>query len=267
MLALGAAALMIPESLFAQSARISESEADQIVSQQAQEAEARKQERLERHADLRVIRRTEVDKGDHKVIFERVVPPEIEPTPALSPTEGITTTDVTASTATFQPEKPVYSLAVSGTIYDHAISELRWNSDGAAYQAFSNVDFNHLRSAASFATPEASFSFLLIMDNQPWGAYPDPAEGARIKAELDQLTEPGYVVFAQPGRRFNDEAFVALEALLAYYEDNAKELAVIYENTVALQAARERYEAANPKQPEDVIIKFWPIDAATISQP
>ena len=251
----------------AQSGRLSDAEADQIVLQQAQEAEAHKQERLDRHADLQVIRRTEVDTGDHKVIFERVVPPEIEPMPALSPAEDIGATETAATTANFQPDKQFYSLAVSGTIYDYAISELRWNHEGQAYRAFSNVDFNHLRSAASFETPEASFSFLLIMDNQPWEAYPDAAEGARIKAELDALTGLGYVVIAQPGGQLDEEAFVALEALLAYYEENAKELAIAYDNAMAIQAARERYEAADPKQPEDVIIKFWPVDKASAPRP
>lgn len=56
-----------------------------------------------------------------------------------------------------------------------------------------------------------------------------------------------------------DEVFEPISALHAYYEANEKRLKTEFQRRQALSAARKRYEAANPEQPKDTIINFWPI--------
>lgn len=143
---------------------------------------------------------------------------------------------------------------LSGSVYGNEITEIRWQHEGQWVTAWSNVDFNHLRGVTGFDTADAHYSFLLVMDNQPIEAMEKP----EIQKVLENQTEPAYLVEGD----VPDSALLGLEALHDYYGANATELEAAWKRSESIREARERYEAANPKQPEDVIIRYWSIKSS-----
>ena len=104
----------------------------------------------------------------------------------------------------------------------------------------------------------------------------DSSEAMEARAQLareqgvelpQQIEIPDMSVFTpgrseyliEAGEQAEDPAaYAAIDALHAYYEAHREELAVKRQRREALQAARERYKQANPEQPRDTVINFWP---------
>jgi len=239
--------LLVHNSLIAQS--LSDSEADAIIFQQEQAKATARAEREAKQPDFQVLSTTMIDQGDHVVVMERVAPPIL---PEATPKPEIQVSEPTPLLEAYTAEKEIVSMFLSGSVYGNEITEIRWQHEGDWVTAWSNVDFNHLRSVTGFDTPEAHYSFMMVMDNQPIEAL----ESLEIRKTLKVQPEAAYLVKEE----VPDAALIGLEALHDYYAANEVDLKADWERSESIWEARERYEAANPKEPEDVVIRYWQIN-------
>lgn len=237
---------------FAQSQSLSDAEADAIILQQEQAKADAKAEQIARRPDFQVLSTMTIDRGDHAVIIERVIPPIL---PDATPEPEVRKRESGPILEAFVAEKDIVSMFLSGSVYGNEITEIRWQHEGQWVTAWSNVDFNHLRGVTSFDAADAHYSFLLVMDNQPIEAMEKP----EIQSALKGQPEPAYVVEG----KVPNSALWGLEAIHEYYAANAVELQAAWERSESIREARERYDAANPKQPRDVVIRYWPIKSSS----
>lgn len=150
----------------------------------------------------------------------------------------------------------VFSL--SATVVDHRATRLRWIHEGKIYEAWSNVDFNHLTGFTRFKVD---------------GRYYDPYFGiGNTSSEMEGVEkapdfptrEPTFILTR--GDAGNAAALEGVEALHALYRVERGRLKAAYEKRELARLKRQRYLEANPPKPEDVTIQFWkrePPDKAT----
>lgn len=260
-------------------AELSEREADAIVQERAEAKEQREAERLARltsRVNFRVLERKEVDLGERKIIMNRVAPPVLQAQPVEE--VRVETERPQLSEAEIQEmmrryqEKEHRTIMLSATVYDRQFTELRWTYEGEQFLAYSSIDFNFMRGVTDFETDDAFYFFFLGIGNedtetieernrlakeQGWEGYvetqiPEPPAFTPGRAEYA-------IVSDDPTTIKRDEVFDPIDALHAYFEQNERRLRIEYQRTEALNEARKRYEAANPEEPKDTVINFWPV--------
>ncbi len=265
---------------------LSRDRADQIIAEQAEAKEEREAERLARltsRVNFRVLERKEVDLGERKIIMNRVAPPVLEAQPvdeARVETERpkVSEAEIQEMMRRYQ-EKEHRTIMLSATVYDRQFTELRWTYEGEQFLAYSSVDFNFLRGVTDFETDDAFYFFFLGIGNedsetieernrlakeQGWEGYvetqiPEPPAFTPGRAEYA-------IVSDDPAIIKRDEVFDPIDALHAYFEQNERRLRIEYQRTEALNEARKRYEAANPEEPKDTVINFWPVRGSVYQQ-
>ena len=146
------------------------------------------------------------------------------------------------------------SLLLSVTVFDHQVSRLQWKHEGEIYLAYSNVNFNYLRSVTSLETETASYMVLMGVGDISSEANPYPTESIPLLSDFPEDDAAYLLIQGDPAI---SEALDAIDALLAYYEANRNELAILEQRRDALSAAQKRYDAANPKEPIPFIMQFW----------
>jgi len=233
---------------------LTEAEADAIVQQAADQQLAKEEARLALHPPFHVFERVEtrIPGGDGVLILERVarpaLPSALEPTPKMA-----SSPKVQAQSGPVPRDLHPENLFLSGSIYGNELTEIRWRFEGVEYRAWSNVNFNYLRSAASFETDDAIYSFLMVMDNQPWENLQRVVDQRSLKRLRNAA--PGSYLVEHPD--VPDAALFGLDALHEYYLANEAALIAAYERQQALQAAKERYELANPTPTPTTVIRYW----------
>ena len=165
--------------------------------------------------------------------------------PAITEKAEPTPEQIAAFQAAQAQIKEQRSFQLSATYYETA-SHLRWRHDDEAYEAWTPVNWKHLRGVHSIESDEASYFLLMGV-----GAGPEDTELP------DLSTVPAYGYLLTQGDPNNEAAFDALEAALDHYETYADELHVQTQRREALAAARERYKTANPEQPKQIIINYF----------
>jgi len=248
-------------------------EADAII---RDEMEAREEAETARIAELEsapILERAEADMGNRKVVFNRV-PTVRQAKPrrqvAGSPTRNLSDEEL-AQLRTEYEAKPHVSLFLSGTVYDHEVTELSWSHNGKAYKAFANVDLIFLSGIGDFDYNGVNYSLILAIGDSSRKSVAAQNERARVEnwpnyqpvwvPEMAQFTSGGleYLVVGDSEKILaDDEAFAPIDGLLMYFQENEPELRVAYQRRVAMKEARERYLEANPPQPKDTIINFAP---------
>lgn len=233
---------------------LTDAEADAIVQRAADEQLAKEQARLALHPQFHVIERVET-RTPGKVgglILERVARPSLpsapEPAPKISSSPKVQ--------APFDPVSrnlPLENLFLSGSVFGNELTEIRWRFEGVEYRAWSNVNFNYLRSAASFETENAIYSFLMVMDDQPLENL-DRFVDQRSLKRLRNAASGSYFV---ENPTIPDAALFGLDALHEHYLANEAALIAAYDRQQALQAAKERYELANPTPAPTTVIRYW----------
>ncbi|MEM7789841.1 MAG: hypothetical protein AAF546_00435 [Verrucomicrobiota bacterium] len=227
---------------------LSDAEADAIILAEVASKAAEESARLAELNQAEILSEGVLEDNGRRIIIRQVTPPEAEPDstalPALSPAPSA---DLSAL-----PAKARRSLFLSATVYDRALTYLRWEDAGEAYEGWSNVDFNYLGGVADLETDQANYTLFMALGNLSTENGP---EG----------TLPGRPVFPEDEADFvltlgdpaNLETLQGIEAVLAYYEANEESLQIAYQRREALQAARERYAAAHPEEPKDLIFQYW----------
>lgn len=260
-------------------AELSERQADAIIAEQAEAKELREAERLARltsRVNFRVLERKEVDLGERRIIMNRVAPPLLAAQPVaearVEPERPQLSEAEIAEMMRRYEEKEHRTIMLSATVYDRQFTELRWNHEGEQFVAYSSIDFNFMRGVTDFETDGAFYFFFLGIGNEDTETIEERNRLAKeqgwegyIETHIPQmpaftLGRAEYAIVADdPNIIKRDEVFDPIDALHAYFEQNERRLRIEYQRTEALNDARKRYQAANPEEPKDTVINFWPV--------
>ena len=238
---------------------LSDAEADAIVLQKETSREARKAERRAEldQAPIKSEGRGVLANGQ-KVIIREVEPPAMVAPSATKDRK----TEVAQPTLTPEQleqlksisDRKYYTLMLSATVYDRAVTRLSWRHETTEYLAYTNADFNFLRGTHCIEDETVNFTFFMGIGNATCANNPYPNEVVPdISAFSEALSE--YVLVQ--GDHRNADALASIEALLAHYDANLPELKIATQRRKALSAAQERYNTKHPKQPEEFLVQFW----------
>ncbi len=153
------------DNVFPDRQEISDSEAEEMVRQQVAAREALEQSDRAKAAQMRLLQRTAINLGDHRLIRHQAVPPILpEVTNNPSPA-GIDESSEDAVGWEEFAEKASQTIALSATVYDRRVTHLRWQYGGRSYSAWSSIDLNFLRGVTGFETSDTHyFVFMGIGD-------------------------------------------------------------------------------------------------------
>jgi len=246
---------------------LTDAEADAIIEAREAAKARQKAEHLANTFDFTILERREARAKGRRVIANRIADPGLpeRAAPARSRSGSEPAAGRLAEMGALAELQPV-TLAVSATVYERDITRLRWRHEGKTYEAWSEIDWNLMRSVVDLRTDTKSYLVLLAVGNasnrEPGLASPyDPAE----IPDLPPFSQPWseYALMLEAGDPEPDpEALKGIDALHAHFDAHEAALRVRYHNRKVLAGARERYDAAHPEEPKDVEVFFWKPDAA-----
>lgn len=200
-----------------------------------------------------VLSRKVVQAADHKIIFERIVPPvaAVETTPAV------------AASGASSPVLPRRLLSLSCSVFNHEFTELRWwDAAGGEYVVWSSIDFTPFmgRSTGGFVLGGVRYELFMGLGQVPAVSAAGPLSLFR---GIVPPTGPGswYAIVRQP-EVVPEGAFAGVNALHVYYDANKAVILADHAQVKAANAAREAQEAALPRVKRDTLIRFWPVQSA-----
>jgi len=195
---------------------------------------------------------------DRKIIMQRVSDPGLpDPPPPPPPAtkeelEALRASPVWQERIADQKESEL--ILLSASVVDGKASFVRWYHDGEEFQAWSNVNFNHLSGFAEFESDRTRYSFIMAVGD--------------ISTDRERKLEwPGkppelgvdYPAFTLvKGDESKGNALAMMIALHDLYENEQDKLVAAHEGRLRASAEREVWLRANPPQPQDTVIQFWP---------
>ncbi len=250
---------------------LSDAEADAIVAAEAAARAEKEANRPINRVEFEVIDEKQAPREDgSRLIVRRVAPPdipEVEPEPLPDPFAELTDEEraiveaygLTAAEVRYLSRfdfKRHVVVPLSATIYEGGITRIRWRHGGQEYTAYSNIDFNHLRGARGFESPDGDVYYTLNM-----GIGDAVREG--LSDDRPRLPEfdagrAEYVVDVRDVAALDDDVLAPLDALHDWFEEHEPRLKVETQRREAINAAWERYRQANPPEETDTVVKFWP---------
>jgi len=208
-----------------------------------------------------VVRRSSIATGGRTITMEELVPLEEPPVVVQAAAPKLTPEETAARQAAWLEQRrahPVVTLFLSGTVYDHKTTLLRWRHGGADYQAWSNLDFNVMQNVPTVQVGNTSYHLLMMF----WDATTTPrvtSSGSVITPAIPKIPklpeEPGFVVVA--GDPANEAAMLCIGKLHELYAADREQLDAAYERRRRYQAAAQAWAKDNPPQPENVTIRWW----------
>lgn len=228
---------------------LSDAEADAIIAQQVADKAQREAEHLANTVAFQILERRELSIGDRKLIASRVADPKLPAEESSAPVVSFSSTPPQEFVA--YAAKEHVALMVSATVYDNRITQLKWRHETIEYEAWSNIDWNFMRSVHRLQTDTADYSIFQGVGDLPL----DESEIPELPPFTPDRAE--YFVFVEQRQELDDAAFAPIDALHQHYEANEQELKTIYQRNVALSEARKRHEAAHPQKPKNAEIFFW----------
>ncbi len=223
---------------------------------------------------FRILRQTQFDLGDHKLILNRVAPPVLPTAPLKAPPEAAELGPAQV-VETAKADKPHEAMFLSATVHDHKFSEIRWMDGTHRWSALSNMDFNLLEALGNIETTDTEYTLLMAIGNegnQSAGAGESPerdaagdqAEKAAVNAkhfpllEKRSTTRAQYVVVEEePGATPSAKDLALLDALHLYYDANRQRLADEHAKRVTANAERAQWLKEHPPVKKDTVINYW----------
>jgi hypothetical protein len=194
---------------------------------------------------------------DRKIIMQRVSDPGLpDPPPPPPPTTKEELEALRASPEwqeRIDDHKESKLILLSAAVVDGKATLVRWYHDGEEFQAWSNVNFNHLSGFAEFESDRTRYSFIM-------------AVGDISTAKELELEWPGkppelgvdYPAFTLvKGDESKGYALAMMIALHDLYENEQDKLVAAHDGRLRARAEREAWLRANPPQPKDTVIQFW----------
>ncbi len=116
--------------------------------------------------NFQVIKRREVNAGDHTITYQLVVPPETLLPAAQLPLP--VQRDLTPDELAIQKRREAKQQSVlffSATVFDHRVTEMSWLDDWKTYRAFSNLDFQYFSGMGEIETETAIYTLIMALDS------------------------------------------------------------------------------------------------------
>lgn len=194
---------------------------------------------------------------NRKIIMQRVANPGLPDPPPPPPPATKEELEALRASLEWQERianyKPTKLILLSATVVDGKATFVRWYHEGEEFQAWSNVNFNHLSGFAEFESDNVRYGFIM--------AVGDISTNKERKFEWPG-TPPelgvDYPAFSLvKGDESAGDAIVMMIALHDLYENEQEKLVAAHEGRLRARAEREAWLRANPPQPQDTVIQFW----------
>ena len=201
-----------------------------------------------------MLSRKVVQAEDHKIIFERIVPPVVVAETGTAPAGAGGYTG---------PQLPRRALSLSCTVFDHEFSEVRWrDAAGGEYVIWSSIDFTPFtgRNAGGFVQDGVRYSLFMGLGEALESESAEPLSLFHSIAPPTG-TASWYAIVKQPDS-VPSAAFAGINALHLHYDANKASIIAEHEQVKTANAARLAWEAAHPPVKQDTVIRYWPIQSA-----
>ena len=194
---------------------------------------------------------------DRKIIMQRVSDPGLPDPPPPPPSATKEELEALRASPEWQERianyKPTKLIILSATVVDGEMTFVRWYHEGEEFQAWSNVNFNHLSGFAEFESNRTRYSFIMAVGDistakgrkSVWPGKP-PELG---------VDYPAFTLVK--GDESKGDALAMMIALHDLYENEQDKLVAAHEGRLRASAEREAWLRANPPQPKDTVIQFW----------
>lgn len=193
--------------------------------------------------------------GSRSITYNRIETPLLKPQPGPTPVsrgpvvETVPTSEELAEIAAWNA-KTDYTLFLSCTVYDRAVTEVRWQREDGEYHLWSGIDFNHLRMGPAFETDRARFFLILGIGDE---------SSEEVGAVIPKVPAGEYRIVGFPKTGIAPEAVAAMDELHALYNQHRDQFRRAFEDSEAKRLEQEAWDRANPPQPKDTVINYFPI--------
>jgi len=217
--------------------------------------------------NYQILRTTVQEQSGRKVTIHRVADPGLPERAKPIPSEiDLNDPEVQAwLDQQRQAPKKLRLTIISATVFDHEVTFLRWwvfGDDGPPeeFQAYSNVDFNHLTGFGTYEVADIQFGLLMGIGNS------NAVDRQRFAETRDLMTRvPSLPALAESGPRYvitmgdttNTEGVALIDGLHELYRTEKDRLITAYEGREQATKDREVFLKANPAQPKDITLRYW----------
>ena len=209
-----------------------------------------------------VIQRFSMAEGGRTVTMEELVPLEDPPFVEKAAVPVPTPEEIAARRAEWLEESrahPVFTLGLSGTVYDHEATLLRWTHGGEEYEAWSNIDFNVMRCMCTVEAGNTSYLLFMMIGDESSTPPRKTKSGIVITPKVPAIPplpkDPGFVLVK--GNQQNEEAIGGIRKLHELYAADREQFIAAYQQRLRYEAAALAWEKDHPPQPENVTIRWW----------
>lgn len=231
-------------------------------------------------AKARIVDSQVVDLGERSITYNLVEPPVLKPEPAPSPAPPLrqpaTLTAAELEEIRVWEAKSDLFLFLSCTVFDRKVTEISWWREEGEYIIWSGIDFNHLQGIVEFETATTRYSLFLAVGEdsldslREWDAEVSKSGlSSTLKRPLPVLPvtislSSQYQIVKFPKTGIEPEVKAALDDLHQYYDASGEQLARQFNESEKARIAQEEWLKANPPQPKDTTINFFPIRSSHI---
>ena len=236
-----------------------------VAQEQADAARAEPPER-----NFQVLKRTEIKRGDHSIIYQQVAPPSAAapsvpvPPPAAS---ALSAQEIEARQR--RAGKQMKVLFFTATVLNRQITELRWFDEAGPHRAFSNIDFQVFSGMGEIETADTIYTLMQALDS---GTAEALAERTRAFPQVALLPKDRAAWLPVEGSGAQSTPMMtALDAIHPFYDAHRAELIQAHAQREAASAERERQLRENPPARKNTVISYWrksgPVPAAPPQNP
>jgi len=249
--------------------KISDAAADNRVAAQMQAAETTA-------AELEVVTLAEPatwvsvsSLGERNLILRKIAPIPTPQAPLIVQTSAERTAFSAEQMRRFKEAQvsDTVQLRLSATVYGEDYTELTLSIEDEQFTIWSNLDYSYLPFLGDFQTDTRSytytgFNYRIDPEKEQTKAAWAKSRGYEYPSQWKEppvrftSKEPEYVIVTEDNRTVPPEVYRQLDDLMSFYLNRFDALKLASENAAKLQAAQERYDAANPKAPEDIVLNF-----------
>lgn len=217
--------------------------------------------------DYQILKTTVQGQGGRNVTIHRVadpgLPERVEPIPST-----IDLDDPEVQTWLEEQRRAAKRLRltiISATVFDHEVTFLRWWVFGGEgppeeFQAYSNVDFNHLTGFGAYEVGEMQYGILMGIGNSDAADRQRFAEAQGLEFReraLPALADDGPRYVVTQGDTNNAEGVALIDSLHELYRNERDRLITAYEGRQQARREREAFLEATPPQPTDITLHYW----------
>ncbi len=218
---------------------------------------------------FRLIESLEVDLGPRSIIYNRVEKPILQPQP---PPINRPSESTQAVAPTFEEleelrrwESMTYvSMSLSCTVYDGQFTEVRLHQDGHNIIFWSTINFHYLSHLFDFLAGNTCYSIFLGLGDASLGELPVDLQNKPPTiwtAEFLAANAGKSAWMITSNVAISPETIRAIEDLHSYFDTNKEALIAQHNEREAIRIAQEQHLKANPPQPKDTVVNYFPIQS------